>query len=128
MEAVEAMFVDHGLSLWGYEQTTKMLFTADFGHNLHEPACDQCFMYLDEMLESGDYPNELYIDDIKVNAYFQFPWLKWTDPNEIGAAVDQLFSQYDVEIFASSHGNVIRKNARDYLPQIRQGMLAAIGL
>ena len=80
------------------------------------------------MLESGDYPNELYIDDIKVNAYFQFPWLKWTDPNEIGAAVDQLFSQYDVEIFASSHGNVIRKNARDYLPQIRQGMLAAIGL
>jgi hypothetical protein len=74
----------------------RVFFTADWGHNLHEPAGHQCFMFLDEMVAAG-YSRELFVDDVKVNAWYQFPWLAWTDPDEIAQAVDHLFKQYDVK-------------------------------
>lgn len=126
-EMVDPLFVDHGLSQWLYEKTTGLFFSADWGHNLHEPACNECFMFLDEM-EAHGYSDELFIDDVKVNAWYQFPWLAWTDPDEIAAAVENLFQQYDVRIFAPSHGNIIRQNMPKYIPLLQEGMRRAAAM
>ena len=125
VEMVDALFVDHGLSQWLYEQKTGMLFTADWAHNLHEPACNHCFKFIDEMMDSG-YDDQTMIDDIKVNAWYQFPWLAWGDRDKIISAIDTLFEQYDVKIFAPSHGNVIRKEFDTYIPHIKEGMQRAV--
>ena len=124
---VDPLFVDHGLSQWLYERTTGMFFSADWGHNLHEPACNQCFMFVDEMMADG-YTPELFVDDVKVNAWYQFPWLAWSDPNEIAGAVEQLFKQYDIKIFAPSHGNVIRKDVDQYIELWIEGMRRAAAM
>ena len=124
VEMVDPLFVDHGLSQWAYERQTGFLFTADWGHNLHEPACGQCFQFLDEML-AGDYSTDILVDDVKVNAWYQFPWLTWTDPDELAAAVIDLFQRYAVNIFAPSHGNLIRKDVDHYVQHLAEGMRQA---
>ncbi len=125
LEIVEPLFVDHGLSMWAYEQHSGMLFTADWGHNLHEPAAGECFMFLDEMI-AGGYAQETLIDDIKVNAWFQFPWLVWADAQAIVQAVENLFQAYDVRIFVPSHGNVIRRDVEKYVDVLAEGMRRAV--
>lgn len=127
LEVVEALFVDHGLSMWAYERHSGMLFTADWAHNLHEPARQQCFMFLDEM-EADGYPPDMHLDDVKVNAWFQFPWLKWSDPDRIAAAIESLFERYEVKILAPSHGNVIRRHIGQYVPLLVEGMRRAAGM
>ncbi len=127
LEMIDPLFVDHGLSQWAYERHTGLLFTADWGHNLHEPACGQCFQFMDEMM-TGDYTTELFVDDVKVNAWYQFPWLVWTDPDEIAAAVDDLFRRYNVRIFAPSHGNIIRKDVGRYVGLLQEGMRRAAAM
>jgi hypothetical protein len=76
-------------------------------------------------MEVGGYSAEQFVDDVKVNAWYQFPWLTWTDPQEIAAAVEELFEQYDVRIFAPSHGNIIRKDVDQYLELLKEGMRQA---
>ena len=125
VEMVEPLFMDHGLSQWLYERETGFFFSADWGHNLHEPSRSQCFQFVDEMENSG-YTEELFIDDVAVNAWYQFPWLAWTDPDEIAAAVDRLFKQYDVRIFAPSHGNLIREDVARYAPLLQEGTRKAV--
>lgn len=124
VEIVDALFVDHGLSQWAYERTTGMLFTADWAHNLHEPAKGECFMFLDEM-EAHGYSAEMHLDDVKVNAWYQFPWLRWTDPERLAVAIEQLFQKYDVKILAPSHGNVIRRDVGRYVHALKEGMRQA---
>ncbi len=125
VEMVDALFVDHGLSQWLYESRSGMLFTADWAHNLHEPARGHCFKFIDEMMASG-YDDETLIDDLKVNAWYQFPWLAWGDSGKILAAIDALFDRYDVRILAPSHGNVIRHDVARYVPCIKEGMQRAM--
>ncbi len=127
IEMVGALFVDHGLSQWLYEEKTGFLFTADWGHNLHAPACGECFQFLDEML-ANDYTESLYIDDVRVNAWYQFPWLAWADPTHLETAIDRLFKQYQVNIFAPSHGNIIRRDFGRFIPLLKQGMAQAAAM
>lgn len=127
LESVEPLFVDHGLSQWAYERTTGFTFTADWAHNLHEPAKNECFMFLDEM-ETAGYSAALHCDDVKVNAWYQFPWLKWTDPDEVCTAIDAFFARYNTKILAPSHGNIIRGDMARYVPLIKEGMRQAIAM
>lgn len=127
VEMVDALFVDHGLSQWLYEHKTGMMFTADWAHNLHEPALCHCFQFMDEMLASG-YEEAALVEDIKVNAWYQFPWLAWCDGAELCTAIDALFDRYEVNILAPSHGNPIRKNFAHYIPIIRDGMKRAVDM
>ena len=127
LETVEALFVDHGLSMWAYERRSGMLFTADWAHNLHEPARGECFMFLDEM-EAGGYSRATHLDDVKVNAWYQFPWLRWTNPDEIAQAVEQLFKRYEVKILAPSHGSVIRQDVGQYIEILKEGMRQAAAM
>ena len=124
VEMVDALFVDHGLSQWLYEHSTGLLFTADWAHNLHEPACGHCFRFLEEMVATG-YDDTAFVDDVKVNAWYQFPWLAWTDGDDLAAAIDGLFAQYDVRILAPSHGNPIREDMAHYIPLIKEAMRQA---
>ena len=124
VEMVDALFVDHGLSQWLFERKTGMLFTADWAHNLHEPALGHCFKFMDEMLATG-YDEETLVQDITVNAWYQFPWLAWCDGEELCVAIDKLFEQFDVKILAPSHGNPIRKDFAPFIPLIRDGMMRA---
>lgn len=127
VEMVDALFVDHGLSQWLYEQQSGFFFSADWGHNLHAPANGECFQFVDEMLDGG-YTLDRFVDDVKINAWYQFPWLAWTDAEEIAAAVDGLFAQYDVQIFAPSHGNVIRRDFSTFIPLLKAGMRQAVSM
>lgn len=126
-EMVDALFVDHGLSQWLYERNTGMLFTADWAHNFHEPSCGHCFKFVDEMMASG-YNDETLIEDVKVNAWYQFPWLAWADADDLDTAIDRLFEQYDVRILAPSHGNIIRQDFKRYIPKIKEGMRRAVSM
>lgn len=127
VEMVAPLFVDHGLSQWLYERHTRFFFSADWGHNLHAPAQGECFQFLDEMLAHG-YTPDLFVDDVKVNAWYQFPWLAWTDPDEIAQAVVDLFQRYDVALFAPSHGNVIRQEFASFIPLLVDGMRRAAAM
>ena len=127
IEMVDALFGDHGLTQWAYERTTGFFYSADWGHNLHEPSRGQCFMFVDEMEATG-YTREQFVDDVKVNARIQFPWLAWTDVDEIAAAVEKFLQQYDIRIFAPSHGNVIRKDPQKYLKLFPEAMRQAVAL
>lgn len=124
VEMVDALFVDHGLSQWLFERKTGMMFTADWAHNLHEPGLCHCFKFMEEMLASG-YDEATLVEDIKVNAWYQFPWLAWCDGEELCVAIDELFEQYEVKILAPSHGNPIRENFEHFIPIIRDGMKRA---
>ncbi|MEM8859048.1 MAG: MBL fold metallo-hydrolase [Chloroflexota bacterium] len=124
VEMVDALFVDHGLSQWLFERKTGFLFTADWAHNLHEPELGHCFKFMDEMLDTG-YDFHTLVEDIKVNAWYQFPWLAWCDGEDLCVAIDALFEQYDVKILAPSHGNPIRKNFEQFIPMLRDGMMRA---
>ena len=79
------------------------------------------------MLAAG-YDEETFVDDVRVNAWFQFPWLAWTEPAAITAAVEALFDRYDVRIFAPSHGNVIRRDVGRFVPLLKEGMRRAAGM
>ena len=125
VEMVDALFVDHGLSQWLYERDSGMLFTADWAHNLHEPARGHCFRFLDEMMATG-YDVDTLVDDLKVNAWYQFPWLAWGNSEKILTAIDALFARYDVRILAPSHGNVIRQDVARFIPHIKEGMRRAV--
>jgi len=46
----------------------------------------------------------------------------WSDPDELAAAVDGIFAQYDVRILAPSHGNPIRSDMAQFIPLIKQAM------
>jgi flavorubredoxin len=124
LEIVEPLFADHGLSQWAYERSTGFFFSADWGHNLHEPALGQCFMFLDEMEPTG-YTRELFIDDVKINAWYQFPWLMWSDPDRVAHAVGELFDRYDIKILAPSHGNIIRQDMDKFIAPLKEGMRQA---
>lgn len=121
---IDTLFVDHGFSQWTYEHHNGMFVSIGRGHNLHEPARGQRFQFLDETM-AGDYTPALYMHDVRVNMWYQFPWLAFTDPDEIAAAVDRVFEQYNVRIFAPSHGNVIRRDVHKYVGYIREAMLQA---
>ena len=59
--------------------------------------------FADEMMAGGHTP-KLFVDDVKVNAWYQFPWLAWKDPDEIAEAADKLFQQNDVKFFPQATG------------------------
>ena len=128
LEMVDPLFVDHGFSQWCYEQTTGMLISVDWGHNLHEPAKNQCFMFLDEMFAKGDYPKSLYLDDLKVNHWYQFPWLAFADVDRVVAAIDDFFERYDIRILAPSHGNIVRHFVGDYKELLKESMRQAAAI
>jgi flavorubredoxin len=128
LEMIDPLFVDHGFSQWCFEQTTGTLISVDWAHNLHEPAKNQCFMFLDEMFDQGDYPESLYLDDLKVNYWYQFPWLAFADIDRVVAAIDDLFDRYDIRILAPSHGNIVRKNVRQYKELLKEGMRQAAAI
>ena len=67
-------------------------------------------------------------NDVKVNYWYQFPWLAFTDADEIAAAVDQIFAQHDIRMLAPSHGNIIRKNVDHYVPLLREAMRQAVAI
>ena len=102
-----------------------MLFTADWAHNLHAPACGHGFKFLDEMMATG-YDEDSLVDDLKVNAWYQFPWLPWGNCERILAATDALFARYDVRIPAPGHGNVIRQDVARFIPHMKERMRRAV--
>ncbi|MGB0383798.1 MAG: MBL fold metallo-hydrolase [Ardenticatenaceae bacterium] len=128
LEMIDAVFVDHGFSQWAIERKTGMFISIDWGHNLHDAARGQCYMFLDEMMSDTDYNKEVYLNDVKVNYWYQFPWLAFTDADEIAAAVDGIFQRHDVKIFAPSHGNIIRKDIDQYVPLLREAMRQAVAI
>jgi flavorubredoxin len=128
LEMVDAVFVDHGFSQWAYEQTTGMFISIDWGHNLHDAARGQCFLFLDEMFSESDYSEAQFVKDVQVNAWYQFPWLAFTDPDEIAAAVERIFTEREVNILATSHGNVIRQDVARYVPLLKEAMRQAAGM
>jgi hypothetical protein len=77
---------------------------------------------------ADSYDERLFVDDVKVNAWYQFPWLAWCEAEELATAVAQLFQQYDVKIFAPSHGNVIRQDVTHYIPLLQEGMRRAAAM
>jgi hypothetical protein len=68
------------------------------------------------------------VEDVKVPAWSQFPWLAWTEPDEIASAVAGLFDQYQVKIFGPSHGNVIRRDFGRFVPLLEEGMRRAAAM
>ena len=123
IEMIKPLFVDHALTQWFYEHTTGFLCPVDWALNVHR--ADQCFRFMDEMEEVG-YSAERFMHEVSTTSRFVFPWLRWANPDEVVALVDNLFATYDVRIFAPSHTNVIRTDIAKYAAALSKAMGMAI--
>lgn len=123
IEIIKPLFVDHALTQWFYEHHAGVLFPVDWALNVHRP--DQCFCFMDEMEEKG-YSPERFKHEVSTTSLVVFPWLRWADPDEMAAKIDELFATYDVRIFAPSHTNPIRKDIPKYAEALREAIRMAI--
>ncbi len=123
LEIVKPLFVDHALTQWVYEHHTGFFCPVDWGHNLHAPK--HCFHFMDEMLKSG-YSIDQYIREVAVISRYTFPWLRWCESEKILAMIDQLFTDFDIRIFASCHGHIIRKDIDKFAEALKQAMHKSI--
>lgn len=119
IEIIKPLFVDHALTQWIYEHKTGFLCPVDWSLNAHNE--HQCFRFMDEM-EAVGYSSERFMHDVSITNCVVFPWLRWADPEEIGAAIDAFYEKYEIRIFAPSHTNVIRTNMPEYLAALREAM------
>ena len=123
IEIIKPLFVDHALTQWFYEHNSGFLFPVDWALNVHR--ADQCFRFMDEMEEVG-YSAERFKHEVSTTSLVVFPWLRWADPDEVVALVDNLFKTYDVRIFAPSHTNIIRTDIPKYVEALKEAMRMAI--
>jgi flavorubredoxin len=123
IEIIEPIFVDHALTQWVYEHKTGFLCPVDWALNVHNE--HQCFRFMDEMEEVG-YSAEQFMEEVSTTNRVVFAWLRWADPDEMVAAIDRFYENYDIKIFAPSHTQVIRKDLPKYMGALRQAMHKAI--
>lgn len=119
IEIIKPLFVDHALTQWIYEHNSGFMCPVDWALNAHNE--HQCFRFMDEMEETG-YSPERFMHDISITNCVVFPWLRWADPDQVVAMIDEFYSAYDIRIFAPSHTNVIRKDVPKYLAALREAM------
>ncbi|MGC6518219.1 MAG: hypothetical protein ACON49_09385, partial [Candidatus Puniceispirillaceae bacterium] len=55
-----------------------------------------------------------------------FPWLRWTNPDEIDQMIEAFYQTYDIRIFAPCHTNVIRKDTDKYMQALKGAMRKVI--
>ena len=63
--------------------------------------------------------------EVSTIARYIFPWLRWADPQQAGAAVDDLFDRYDIKLIGGSHCNPIRTDIPKYAEALREAMILA---
>ena len=122
-EIIKPVFLDHALTQWLYEHKTGFMCPVDWALNAQNE--HQSFRFMDEMEEVG-YSPERFMHDVSVTNCVVFAWLRWADPDEISAAIDEFYAKYDIRIFAPSHTNVIRKDVPEYLAALREAMRRAV--
>ena len=119
LEIIKPLFVDHALTQWLYEHKSGFLCPVDWALNAHNE--HQCFRFMHEMEETG-YSAERFMHDVSVTNCVVFPWLRWADPDDIVAAIDEFYATHDIRIFAPSHTQVILQDVPDYLAALREAM------
>ncbi|MGC6517662.1 MAG: MBL fold metallo-hydrolase [Candidatus Puniceispirillaceae bacterium] len=123
IEIIKPLFVDHALTQWIYEHKTGMLCAVDWALNAHNE--HQCFRFMDEMEEVG-YSAERFEHDVGITNCVVFPWLRWTNPDEIDQMIEAFYQTYDIRIFAPCHTNVIRKDTDKYMSALKGAMRKVI--
>lgn len=123
IEIIKPLFVDHALTQWIYERHSGFLCPVDWGLNVHNE--HQCFRFMDEMEETGYSPEE-FKQVVSTTNRVVFSWLRWADPDDVGAMIDDFFKAYEVKIFAAAHTNVIRKDVPKYMTALKEAMQLAI--
>lgn len=99
-EFIQAPLADRQHTLWTYDTTTEILFTADGLGNYHRP--NQCTAVSTE-IDGGIEPEDIY----RFHKY-ELRWLRLVDPEKICADLDTIFDEFDVEYIAPIHGNPIQ--------------------
>jgi flavorubredoxin len=88
-------------TFWAYDATTKTLFTSDsFGHvQIQDPSRPA-------VLDAAD--DTTTIDQVRAHLLTKFDWLLGAETEPLIADLQKIFSTYDVEILAPTHGAAIR--------------------
>jgi flavorubredoxin len=117
LEIVDPIVVDHGLTQWAFEPTTGLLCTVDWAANFHP--IGQCLKFYDELEGTSEWDVKA---DIEAVLRYTFPWLAWTNPKEMAAAVDNLFDR-DVRLFAPIHAPIVRTEIDKYAQMLKEAMV-----
>ena len=112
VEFHEATFLDAPVSVWMTERSSRTLFTVDW----------MGFPHLDEdalsFVDEGDRPFDVE-QFVEFHSRVLF-WYQYVDVEKVQREIDRLTDEFDTEIIAPAHGQVIRKDAGDYFEMMKE--------
>lgn len=86
---------------WLYDEGTKTLFTSDaFGYE-PLPTNDRADLVI------RDVPEQLDLERLHPRLFTKFDWMLLADPAVLIADLERVFTQFDVEVIAPTHGRVL---------------------
>lgn len=96
---IDPPLADRSHTTWIYDHGAEILFAADGFGNYH--AADE-----------ADYTSAEFADGIPEERIYEFHrdnlvWLRYVDPEKLGAALEAIFDEYPVRFVAPIHGNPI---------------------
>jgi len=90
---------DHAFTIWMSEKVTNTLFTVDWMGYMHETG--ECNKFASEL------EDDLHDEQLRVFHQSALQWLKFSNVHKVKDAVDELISDFDPDILAPAHGNVV---------------------
>jgi flavorubredoxin len=116
-EFVGAEIRDLVTTLWGYDASSRTLFTADGFAYMHHHLAEECGRLAEEMpdLPLGEF-------SAVFNSYALY-WTKFTDLRPHLNRLDALLERFSVQLIAPAHGSPIA-DPRLTVPRVREGLLA----
>ncbi|WP_129115345.1 MBL fold metallo-hydrolase [Halegenticoccus tardaugens] len=111
VEFHEATFLDAPVFVWMTERTTGTLFTVDW----------MGFPHLSE--DELNFVDEVH-HDVEADQLLEFHarvlfWHKYVDVEKVQREIDNLIEKYDPSMIAPAHGLVIRKDAVEYMEEMK---------
>ncbi len=101
---IKSPLTDHVYSLWIYDHTDAVLFTAEALGNYHTAGSETA---------TWTDPSDIDTDQITAFCRDRLPWLQYSDPASIRSTLTARIAPYDIEWIAPSHGNPVAGSCLD---------------
>lgn len=110
------LFPDHSFTLWMSERTTNTLFTVDWMGFLHQDS--NCVTL------ASDLDRDVAVEQVFRFHALAFPWMRFSDLDEIERAVDDVRERLDPDVIAPAHGMVMTDGLDTYLDRFLEAVNA----
>jgi flavorubredoxin len=108
---IDPPLADRSHTTWIYDQSSRVLFTADGFGNYHYP--NECTA-ISSALDNGDRFEDIYQFHKET-----LVWLRYVDPEKLRTVLESILEEYPPNYIAPVHGNPITQDDLDqYLDQL----------